>query len=83
MVLFLRQNGVVLGIIWLLFWVHLVGIKGTTWWLFLEVNGGCWWRGKNGGVRRSRFGTVFEWFWEHKIQRIMYGRWNMMNFIII
>ena len=24
--------------------MHLVGIKGTTWWLFLEVNGGCWWR---------------------------------------
>ena len=30
----------------MLFWVHLVGIKGTIWWLFLEVNGGRWWRGK-------------------------------------
>jgi len=41
-VLFFGKNGAVLGIVWLLFWVHLVGIKGTTWWLFLEVNDGCW-----------------------------------------
>jgi len=46
LVLFLGQNGAVLSIVWLLFLVHLVEIKETTWWLFLEVNGGCWWRGK-------------------------------------
>jgi len=81
-VLFLGKNGVVLGIVWLLFWVHLLGIKGTTWWLFLEVK---WWLlvvWKNGTVGGSRFGTVLEWFWEHKIQRLMYGRWNMMNFLL-
>jgi len=38
------QNSAILSIVLLLFWVHFVGIKGTTWWLFLEVNGGCWWR---------------------------------------
>jgi len=45
-VLFLGQNGVILSIVWLLFLVHLVEIKGTILWLFLEVNGGCWWRKK-------------------------------------
>jgi len=60
--------------------VHLDGIKGTTWRLFLEVNDGCWWREKNDGVGGSRFGAVLELFWEHKILRIMYGRWYMMNF---
>jgi len=74
LVLILGENDAVLGIVWLLFWMHLVGIKGTTWWLFFEVK---WWLlvvRKNGGVGGSRFGTVLEWFWEHKIQRLMYGR---------
>jgi len=42
-VLFLGQNRAVLSVVWLLFLVHLVEIKGTTWWLFLEVNRGYWW----------------------------------------
>jgi len=45
-VLFLGQNGAILSIVWLLFLVHLVEIKGAILWLFLEVNGGCWWREK-------------------------------------
>jgi len=50
----------------------MVAIFGGKWWLLVAR--------KNGGVGESRFGTVLEWFWEHKIQRLMYGRWNMMNF---
>jgi len=52
----------------------MVAIFGGKWWLLV-----AW---KNGGVGKSRFETVLEWFWEHKIQRLMYGRWNMMNFIL-
>jgi len=50
----------------------MVAIFGGKWWLLMAR--------KNGSVGGSRFGTVLEWFWEHKIQRLMYGRWNMMNF---
>jgi len=50
----------------------MVAIFGGKWWLLVVR--------KNGGVGGSRFGTVLEWFWEHKIQKLMYERWNMMNF---
>jgi len=52
----------------------MVAIFGSKWWLLVTR--------KNGGVGGSRFETVLEWFWEHKIQRLMYGRWNMMNFLL-
>ena len=77
--LFLGKNCAVLGIVWLLFWVHLVGIKGTTWWLFLEVNGGCWWRGKMAMSAEVVLGLFWSGF---EIQRLMYGRWNMMDFLL-
>jgi len=51
------------------------GFFGGKWWLLVAR--------KNDGVGGSRFGTVLEWFWEHKIQRVMYGRWNIMKFFII
>jgi len=44
----------------------MVAIFGGKWWLLVAP--------KNGGVGGSCSGTVLEWFWEHKIQRLMYER---------
>jgi len=50
-VLFFGQNGAILGIVWLLFWVQLIGYGGAVlgivclqfWVHFVGIKGTTWW----------------------------------------